>query len=101
MTKQHLSALETYQKKEMIHRDIVHRHLLDFSSKKDLNDMMGRFVDATNTMCIDMQKSFRRIFALEETNKKLCGVAAHAILRNRLFHPTWLDSKLGEIYYTL
>jgi hypothetical protein len=36
----------------MIHRDIVHRCLLDFASEKDLNDMVGRFVDATNTMVL-------------------------------------------------
>jgi hypothetical protein len=63
----------------MIHREIVHRCLLDLENKNELNDMLGRFVDAMNTMRTDMQSSLRRISTLEKANKKLRAAVSNAI----------------------
>lgn len=78
-TKQCISALEESQKEELIHREIVRRRLLNLENKKELNAMLGKFVDAMNTMHTDMQKSLRRISALEEVNRKLRAAVSNAI----------------------
>lgn len=53
-TKQRLSALEVYQKEELIHREVVRRRLLNLENKKELNAILGRFFDAVNTMRTDL-----------------------------------------------
>jgi hypothetical protein len=78
-TKLRLRLLEKHQNHELIHREIVHRRLLDLAEKKELNKVVKAMTEAVNTTRYGLQCVFCRISALEESNKKLSAAFSNAI----------------------
>jgi hypothetical protein len=49
-TERNLNKIEKDQKEELLHRDIMHKRLLDWENKKELKEVLGKVADAMNSM---------------------------------------------------
>jgi hypothetical protein len=64
-TKLRISLLEKHKNHELIHREVVHRHLLDLPEKKELNEVVEVMTKAVNSTRSKLQRAICRISALE------------------------------------
>jgi hypothetical protein len=55
-TKIRISLLEKQQQHELLHREIVHRPILDLAGKKELNEVVEVMTDAMNSTCSDCRE---------------------------------------------